>query len=154
MHLGDQDPGLSRSSERQKGKQERTSKLRQNMGRSRCCRVILPVSLLKPSLTGLAVGGGWHPAYSAGAACPSSGPTVHPGLGSVSKSLQPAIQSGFQSAVSSFYLCQSQILWVNRQTDFCKASAMDTSNLVTIRNFDSFASAEFHFLVPFAESQS
>lgn len=151
MHLGDQ---VSAGAERQKGKQERTSELRQNMGRSRCCRVTLPVSLLKPSSTGLAVGGGWHPEHSAGAACPSSGPTVLPGLGAVCKSLQPAIQSGFQSAVSSFYLCQSQILWVNRQTDFCKASAMDTSNSVIIRNFDSFASAEFYFLVPFAESQS
>ena len=154
MRLDDKGPGLSRSSEREKGKQERTFKLWQKMGHPSCWRITLPISLLKSPLTGLAVEGGWHPAYSTGATCPSSGSTARPGLGAVYKLLQPAIQSNFLSAVSSFYLCQSQILWVNRQTEFCKASTTHSSNFVIICNFDIFMSANFYLLVPFAESQS
>lgn len=145
------------SAEAVRGRREnggRTFKLGQKMGHSRCWCITFPVSLLKSSLTGLALEGGWHPAHSTGATCPSSGPSASSGLGAVSKSLQPAIQPNFLSAVSSFYLWQSQLLWANRQTDFCKASTTDSSHFVIICNFDTFRSAKFYSLVPFAEPRS
>lgn len=57
MSFDDRGPGLSGSIEREKGKREGTFEVRQQME-----HIALPISLLKSSLPGLAVGGGWHPA--------------------------------------------------------------------------------------------
>lgn len=122
MSLDDQGPGLSRSSEREKGKRERTFEVRQQMG-----HITLPVSLLKSSLPGLAVGGGWRPAD--GHPCPRSDPTLHPGLGAVYKLLQPVIQSNLLSAVSSFYLCQSQVLCGRKGRQTCARPALQMHHL-------------------------
>lgn len=118
--LGVKGPGLSRSSWREKGKQGRTFKTVQKMGRSRCWGVTLPVSLLRSSLTGLAADGSWNPACST--LCPCSGSAAHPGLGAVC----------FLSALSSFYLWQSQVLWANRQAGCCKDSTTGSSDFVIL----------------------
>lgn len=58
-----------------------------------------------------------------------SGPTLSPALGAVYQLLQPAIQSDLLSAVSSFYLCQSQVLCGRKGRQACARPALQIYHL-------------------------